>query len=149
MSVFGFMCITVGFADPAAILRAFAAVGIARSVVAAPSTTTDDSPGAHAALGAALPDHLRVIPKSPSGGLVDRDDRGGQGDARIHLRDAATLARRGVIWARSSDGETRTDFWVNAPESIGSTSRLVFAGGSVAPPDPSSWAARQSIDPDC
>ena len=99
----------------------------------------DDGSGGHGALGADSPDHPRVIPKSPSGGLVDRAARRGQGDARIHLRDAAILAWRGVTWARPSRGETRTDVWVNTPGSIGSTSRQDLAQGSVTPPDPASW----------
>ncbi|MCA9878250.1 MAG: hypothetical protein KC442_10730 [Thermomicrobiales bacterium] len=46
---------------------------------------------------------------------------GRQGDLRITLREAADMAR----WypgVRPWQGETRTDLWVNAPTSIGSTS---------------------------
>jgi hypothetical protein len=52
---------------------------------------------------------------------VDRHDRGGQGDARLDLQDAAAMARW-YLWARPGRGETRTDYWVNSPASIGSTS---------------------------
>ena len=62
-----------------------------------------------------------AFPASPSRRLVDRDTHRGQGDTRRYLRDAAAAARRGA-WSRPERGETRTDWWINAPESIGSMS---------------------------
>jgi hypothetical protein len=52
---------------------------------------------------------------------VARQTRGEQGDARLDLRDAAAMARW-YLWARPGGEETRTDLWINAPASIGSTS---------------------------
>jgi hypothetical protein len=78
-------------------------------VASAPSSTSPVRLGNQGALDTASPDP------------VARQKRGGQGDARLHLRDAATMARW-YLWARPGREETRTDLWINAPASIGSTS---------------------------
>jgi len=65
--------------------------------------------------------HIRLGrgPVSPDSGT--RHLAGRQGDARLELRDAATMARW-YLWTRPGGEETRTDLWINAPASIGSTS---------------------------
>jgi hypothetical protein len=52
-----------------------------------------------------------------------------QGDERTYLQDAAAAARH--AGAGRQPGETRTDLWINAPASIGSTSPP--QAGSVTP----------------
>ena len=52
---------------------------------------------------------------------VARHKPGSQGDPRLDLRDAATMARW-YLWTRPGGEETRTDLLINAPASIGSTS---------------------------
>jgi hypothetical protein len=46
------------------------------------------------------------------------EDNRGDGDARTYLQEAAAAARH----AGAPPGETRTELWINAPASIGSTS---------------------------
>ena len=65
--------------------------------------------------------HVRLGRDTVSPDPVARHTRGGQGDARVDLRDAATRARW-YLWTRPGGGETRTDLLINAPASIGSTS---------------------------
>jgi hypothetical protein len=57
---------------------------------------------------------------SPSGRSHHQEDHGALGDARAYLRDAAAAARH--AGAGPWHGETRTELWINAPASIGSTS---------------------------
>jgi hypothetical protein len=93
---------------------------VANPVAPAPSTTSRDRLGNLGARGTVSPDHL------------DRHDRGWQGDARLDLRDAAAMARW-YLWARPGRGETRTDLWINAPTSIGSTSPPEASPASASP----------------
>lgn len=85
------------------------AEGIGNPVASSPARTSDVRLGDQDVQGIVSPD------------LVARHTRGGQGDARLDLRDAAAMARW-YLWTRPGGGETRTDLWINAPASIGSTS---------------------------
>jgi hypothetical protein len=90
-------------------------------VASVPGTTPHSWPvnqGAPVTIGK---DPLRAFPASPASRLVGPDARLGLGDARLYLRDAAAAAHR-LAGAGPRQGETRTDLWINAPESIGSTS---------------------------
>jgi hypothetical protein len=84
------------------------------------STTSQVRLGDQGVRGTVSPDHL------------DRGKRGGQGDARLDLRDAATMARW-YLWTRPGSEETRTDLWINAPASIGSTSPPDASPANVFP----------------
>ena len=103
------MTVMTGLADSAAIILLFRSDRIASPVASSPSTTSHDRPGDQGARGTVSPD------------LVARQTGGGQGDARLDLRDAAAMARW-YLWTRPGRGETRTDLWINAPASIASTS---------------------------
>jgi hypothetical protein len=65
--------------------------------------------------------HIRLGRGTVSSDHLASHNLGGQGDARLDLRDAATMARW-YLWARPGGEETRTDLLINAPASIGSTS---------------------------
>jgi hypothetical protein len=65
--------------------------------------------------------HVRLGRGTVSSDHLASHNLGGQGDARLDLRDAATMARW-YLWARPGGEETRTDLLINAPAAIGSTS---------------------------
>ena len=94
-------------------------------LVAVTSPREDPAPvgraGGDGAPIAVAPDPRPASSVSSSGRRFEQDDRREQGDARLYLRDAATAAHRHA-WAGPGWGETRTDLWINAPGSIGSTS---------------------------
>lgn len=121
VSVIGLMTVSIPLTELAAIVRLFATEHSASPVVSSPPMTSHGRPGDHAAGVTIASGPLKTILASPSGRIMDRHDRGGQGDARTYLEEAAAVARR-YPWAGPWRGETRTDLWVNAPEFIGSTS---------------------------
>ena len=77
--------------------------------------------GHHAASIAVSSDPQKIVQTAPSGRIASRADQGGQDDPRTYLQEAAAVAQR-YPWAGPWRGETRTDLWINAPGSIGSTS---------------------------
>lgn len=109
VGVVSLLTVMTRLADHPATVAAFRSEHSANPVAAAPSTTLRDSLGAQSARATASPDRLA------------RHDRGGRGDARLDLRDAAAMAWW-YLWTRPGREETRTDLWINAPASIGSTS---------------------------
>lgn len=109
VGVVNLITITTRLADHPANLASIRSERSAHPGAAAPSTTVRDSLCAQGARATASPDRLA------------RHDRGGRGDARLDLRRAAAMARW-YLWTRPGRGETRTDLWINAPASIGSTS---------------------------
>ncbi len=126
LSVIGLLAVTVPLGDPPAIVGSIPSARITSSVTSKLPLTPHVRSGNHGAPATASLDPLQTLPPSPSGGLENGDDRGAQGDGRIDLQEAAAMARR-YPWGGPWRGETRTDLWINAPASIGSTS----------PPDPS------------
>jgi hypothetical protein len=129
LSVIGLLAVTIPLEDPPAIVGSIPSVRITSPVTSTLPLTPYVRSGKHRApVSSSLDplDPLKPLPPSPSGEFENGDDRGGQGDARIDLQEAAAMARRSP-WGRPWRGETRTDLWINAPASIGSTS----------PPDPS------------
>ena len=106
VSVIGLMTVMTRLVEQPAGSPPFSSERIAHPVASSPSTT----PRIH--LGA----RDTVSPDS-----VGRHKRGGQGDARRDLRDAAIMARW-YLWTGPGGRETRTELWINAPASIGSTS---------------------------
>jgi len=116
------IAVTVPLMDLASIVKVCRLERSARPVVSAPLMTAPFRPGDHGASVLVSPDAWNSFPPSPSSRLADRDDRGGQGDAQIYLREAAAVAWR-YPWAGPWRGETRTDLWINDPASIGSSSR--------------------------
>jgi hypothetical protein len=123
VSVIGLLAATVGSRT---VVGSILSARSASPVTSASAMASSVRSGADAAPVTISPDPVRKIPSSPSGRVVDRNESGGQGDARIDLQEAAAMARR-YPWAGRWRGETRTDLWINAPASIHSTS----------PPDPS------------
>jgi hypothetical protein len=109
IGVMSLMTIMTRFAEHPASISSLITTPVTNRVAPAPSTTSRHHLGDQGARSPA--------PSDP----VDGRDRGGQGDARLDLRDAAAMARW-YLWARPGRGETRTDLWINAPASIGSTS---------------------------
>jgi hypothetical protein len=109
VSVIGLMTIMTRLAEHPASSPSFRSEPIVNPVVAAPSAGWRDRLGDQGAHGTVSSDS------------ADRHESGGQGDARLDLRDAATMARW-YLWTRPGGEETRTDLWINAPASIGSTS---------------------------
>ena len=130
----GLMAVSIPLTELAAIVTSFATEHSASPVVSAPPMTSHGRPGDHAAGVTIASGPLKTILASPSGRIMDRHDRGGQGDARTYLEEAAAAAHR-YPWAGPWRGETRTDLWLNAPEFIGSTS----------PPEPSA-AVNHSVE---
>ena len=116
VSVIGLMTVMTRLAAHPASSPSFSSERIVNPVASSPSTT------AHVRLGrgAVSPDHLAS------------HTSGGQGDARLDLRDAAAMARW-YLWTRPGREETRTDLWINAPASIGSTSPPEASPGNVFP----------------
>lgn len=111
------------------IANALLIIGLAVSVIglmAVISTPADPAvssrAGDLATPTAVEPESLLVSPTPLSRGQTALDDRAGQGDVRLFLRDAAAAAQRRPR-TESRRGETRTDLWINAPSSIGSMSR--------------------------
>jgi hypothetical protein len=109
VSVFSLNTVMTRLADHPADIASFRSERSTNAAAFALSTALRDRLGGQGARG---------IVSSDS---VDHHDRGGQGDARLYLRDAAIAAHRPAR-AGPGQGETRTDLWINAPESIGSTS---------------------------
>jgi hypothetical protein len=109
VGIIGLMTFMTRLTEHPASSPSFRSERIVNSVASSPSTTAHVRLGDQGARGTVSPDP------------VSRHKRGGQGDARLDLRDAATMARW-YLWARPGRGETRTDLWINAPASIGSTS---------------------------
>jgi hypothetical protein len=109
VSVIGLMTVTTRLAEHPASSPSVSSERIVNPVASSPSWTSPVRPGDQDAHGAVSPD--------PGA----RDTRGGQGNARRDLQDAAAMARW-YLWTRPGGGETRTDLWINAPASIGSTS---------------------------
>ena len=109
VSAIGLMTVMTRLAEHPASNPSFGSERIVNPVASSPSASSDGRRGDQGARGAVSPDP------------VARDTRGGQGDARLDLRDAAAMARW-YLWTRPGRGETRTDLWINAPASIGSTS---------------------------
>src|SRR5215213_1320002 len=107
--VIGLMAIMTRLAEHSASSPPLGSERIVNPVVAAPSGTSRDRLGDQGAGG------------TVSSGSGDRRDSSRQGDARLDLRDAAAMARW-YLWTRPGGEETRTDLWINAPASIGSTS---------------------------
>jgi hypothetical protein len=109
LTVIGLMTVMTRLAAHPASSPSFSSERNGNSIASSPSTTLHvrlSGQGAHS-----------TVPPDP----VARQGRGAQGDARLDLRDTATMARW-YLWARPGRGETRTDLWINAPASIGSTS---------------------------
>ena len=121
VSVIALVAVVVPLTDLAGIVTSFRPERSASPAVSAPPLPAPMRPGNHGAPGPVSPAPLNTSPSSPSGEFVERDDRGEQGDPRIYLEEAAAVARR-YPWAAPWRGETRTDLWINAPGSIGSTS---------------------------
>jgi hypothetical protein len=121
VSLIGLLTGSIPLTELAAIVTSLATEHSASPVVSSPPLISHGRPGDHAAGVTIASDPLKTIPTSPSGRITDRHDRGGQGDARTYLEEAAAAAHR-YSWAGPWRGETRTDLWVNAPEFIGSTS---------------------------
>jgi hypothetical protein len=96
-------------ADRPASILSFRSERIVNPVDAAPSAASHDRLG------------NRGARDTVSSNTVNRHDHGGERDARLDLQDAAAMARW-YLWTRPGRGETRTDLWINAPASIGSTS---------------------------
>ena len=109
VSVICLMTVMTRLAAPPASIPSSRSERLVNPVAAAPSTTSRDRLSDQGARGPISPDS------------VDRNDPGGHGDARLKLRDAAAMARW-YLWTRPGGEETRTDLWINAPASIGSTS---------------------------
>ena len=109
VSVIGLMIVMTRLAEYSASSPSVSSEHIVNPVASSPSTTSPVHPSDQGARDAVSPDP------------VARDPRGEQGDARLALRDAAALARW-YLWTRPGGEETRTDLWINAPASIGSTS---------------------------
>jgi hypothetical protein len=109
VGVMSLMTIITRFAEHPASISSLIATPVTNRVAPAPSTTSRHHRGDQ---GARWP-----APSDP----LDGRARGRQGDARLDLRDAAAMAQW-YLWARPGRGETRTDLWINAPASIGSTS---------------------------
>ena len=109
VSVIGLMTIMSRLAEHPASSPPFRSERFVTPAVAAPSATSLDRLGDQGARG------------TVSSNSVDRHKRGVQGDAQLYLQDAAAMARW-YLWTRPRGEETRTDLWINAPASIGSTS---------------------------
>jgi hypothetical protein len=105
VSLIGLMTVMTRLAAHTASSPSFSSEHTVDPVASSPATT------AHVRLGRSTvsPDHLAS------------HNLGGQGDARLDLRDAATMARW-YLWTRPGGGETRTDLLINARAAIGSTS---------------------------
>ena len=109
VSMIGLMTVMTRLAEHPASSPSLRSERIVSPVVAAPSATSRDRLGDQGARGTVSSDS------------VDPHRHGGQSDARRDLRDAAAMARW-YLWTRPGGEETRTDLWINAPASIGSTS---------------------------
>jgi hypothetical protein len=75
-------------------------------------------PGTSEAEGSASSDSVLVPAGLPIGRRAGPSERGAHRDARAYLFDAASAARKRGPWR---DG-TRTEHWLNAPATVGSTS---------------------------
>jgi hypothetical protein len=109
VSVIGLMTIMSRLAEHPASSPSFRSERLVTPAIAAPSAISLDRLGDQSARGTVSSD------------FGDRHDSGGHGDARLDLRDQAAMARW-YLWIRPGGEETRTDLWINAPASIGSTS---------------------------
>ena len=109
VGIISLLAVMTGLAEHAPSISSFRSGRITNPVAAAPSTTLRDCLRDQGARGTSSPD------------LLAHHDHGRQGDARLDLRDAAAMARW-YLWTRPGREETRTDLWINAPASIGSTS---------------------------
>lgn len=121
VGVIGFTVTPLTVSDFAATVASLTSVRSTGPVDDAPPVAMRFRPGDHLAPITVASDPLLAFSASPSRHLVDRDTHRGQGDARLYLRDAAAAAHR-YAWPGLERGETRTDLWLNAPASIGSTS---------------------------
>ena len=121
VSVIGFTVLPLPFRNLAATVESWTSGRITSPVAPTPPMTPLLGAGDYRASVTVVSDPPRAFPESPSSSFVNQDSRRGQGDARLYLRDAAAAAHRHGR-ARPGQGETRTDLWINAPESIASTS---------------------------
>lgn len=122
VSVIGFMIVMTRLAEQPASNPSFSSKRIVNPVASSPFTTSHVRLGDQGARG--------TVSSDP----VARRTRGGHGDARLDLRDAAAMARW-YLWTRPGRGETRTDLWINPPASIGSTSTSKASTSASGPSD--------------
>jgi hypothetical protein len=126
-SLVGFVAVTAGLADRVSIFDSFPSERIAAPIASAEpgppllDPVSHQPPGAYAAPVVVSVDPQPASPALSSARSMEPHALSDQGEAGDYLRDAAAVAKR-FPWAGPWRGETRTDLWVNAPGSIGSTS---------------------------
>jgi hypothetical protein len=121
VSAIGSLVLPRTLPDRAAFVASWPSERITSGVDQAQAMIPLNRAGDHDALITIASSPLHAFPGSPASRFAGPDARLDQGDARLYLRDAAAAAHR-LVRARPGQGETRTDLWINAPETIGSTS---------------------------
>ena len=121
ISMIGLMAFSIRQTELQVTVASLLAKRSASPVVLTTPMSSRVRPGHHTASVTVSSDPQKIVQTAPSGRIASRDDQGGQDDPRTYLQEAAAVAQR-YPWAGPWRGETRTDLWINAPGSIGSTS---------------------------